>query len=210
MFPHQDHSSSPLMDECAYKGNLIEVLETILQYSPDLPLKFFIISRSERRIQNVFYKERISRYSEFVLHEIDGDTVSADIAIYVREELANIAKELMAGTAISGWPSEDRLNTLVRLSGTSFIYAATACEYIGGGGSIVRRLEDVTNILPNSFETSALDILYGRILSAAVERANPTGKKRNPEGASSYHQRSHSSFNQWSQQIAGDRGRKRQ
>jgi hypothetical protein len=59
-----------------------------------------------------------------------------------------------------------------------FIYAATACKYVGGGGSIVDRLADVTDISPNSSngETSALDDLYRRILSAAFERANAREK----------------------------------
>ena len=165
------------LDECADEGDVSDVLAIIRQYSPDLPLKFFITSRPERQIQNVFRQEGTSRYSKSILHEIEKDIVSADIAIYAREELANIAKERMTGTP-SGWPPEDRLNTLVRLSGTLFIYAATACKYVGGGGSIVRRLKDVTDISPNSpnSETSALDDLYGRILSAAVERANSTEK----------------------------------
>ncbi|KAF8236925.1 hypothetical protein L208DRAFT_575613 [Tricholoma matsutake] len=64
--------------------------------------------------------------------------------------------------------------TLVRLSGTLFIYAATACKYVGGGGSIADRLADVTDISPNlpNGEGSALDELYGRILAAALEGAN--------------------------------------
>ena len=152
------------LDECANQSDISDVLAIIRQYSPDLPLKFFITSRPERRIQNIFRQEGTSRYSKFILHEMEEDIVSSDIAIYAREELALIAKGQMAGTLISGWPPEDRLNTLVRLSGTLFIYAATACKYVGGGGSIVRRLEDVTNILPNlpNSETSALDDLYGR------------------------------------------------
>ena len=104
--------------------------------------------------------------------------MSADIAVYAREELANIAKERMVASPISGWPPEDRLNTLVRLSGTLFIYAATACKYVGGGGSIVDRLEDVTDISPNSpnNETSALGDLYRRILSDTFRVANAREK----------------------------------
>ena len=78
----------------------------------------------------------------------------------------------MAGSPISGWPPEDRLNTLVHLSGTLFIYAATACKYIGDGGSIVKRLEDVTDISPDSPN----DDLYGRILSDAFRVANAREK----------------------------------
>ena len=168
------------LDECADQSDVGDVLTIIRQFSPNLPLKFFITSRPERQIQNVFRQEGTSRYSKFILHEIEKEIVSADIAIYAREELAIIAKGRMAWTPISGWPPEDRLNTLVRLSGTLFIYAATACKYVGSGGSIVERLEDVTDISPNSpnSETSALDDLYGRILSAAygVERTNAREK----------------------------------
>ena len=168
------------LDECADQNDVSDVLAIIRQYSPILPLKFFITSRPERQIQHVFCQEGTSRYSKCILHEIEKDIVSADIAIYAREELAIIAKGRMARTPINGWPPEDRLNTLVRLSGTLFIYAATACKYVGGGGSIVERLEDVTNIPPSSSngETSALDDLYGRILSAAfrVERVNAREK----------------------------------
>ena len=162
------------LDECADQNDVYDVLTIIRQYSPLLPLKFFITSRPERQIQNVFHQEGISRYSKFILHEIEKDIVSADIAIYAREELAIIAKRRRARLPIGGWPPEDRLNTLVRLSGTLFIYAATACKYVGGGGSIVERLEDVTDISPDSSsgETSALDDLYGRILSDAFRVAN--------------------------------------
>ena len=166
------------LDECANQSTVSDVLAIICQYSPTLPLKFFITSRPERQIQNVFLQEGTSRYSRFTLHEIEKDIVSADIAIYAREELVNIAERRKAGSSINGWPPEDRLKTLVRLSGSLFIYAATACKYVGGGGSIVDRLADVTDILPNSpnGETSALDKLYGRILSAAFQGANAREK----------------------------------
>ena len=92
--------------------------------------------------------------------------------------MAIIAKRRTGRTPINGWPPEDRLKTLVRLLGTLFIYAATACKYVGGGGSIADRLADVTDISPNSSngETSALDDLYSRIVSAAFERANAREK----------------------------------
>ena len=97
------------LDECADQSDVSDVLTIIRQYSPDLPLKFFITSRPERQIQNVFCREGTSRYSKFILHEIEKDIVSADIAIYAREELAIIAKGRMDGRSISAgsWPPED-------------------------------------------------------------------------------------------------------
>ena len=73
------------LDECANQSDISDVLAIIRQYSPDLPLKFFITSRPERQIQNVFRQEGTSRYSRFILHEIEEDIVSSDIAIYARD-----------------------------------------------------------------------------------------------------------------------------
>ena len=78
------------LDECADQNDVRDVLMIICQYSPILPLKFFITSHPEQQIQNVL--ESTSRYSKFILHEIEKDIVSADIATYAREELAIIAK----------------------------------------------------------------------------------------------------------------------
>ena len=89
------------LDECADQSQVRNVLEIIRIYSPILPLKFFITSRPERHIQNVFHQEGTFRYTKFILHEIEKDIVSTDIAIYVREELAIIAKG-RAGMPISG------------------------------------------------------------------------------------------------------------
>ena len=166
------------LDECADQYDVRDVLTIIRQYSPTLPLKFLITSRPDRQIQHVFRRKGTLRYSKFILHEIEEDVVSADIAIYAKEELATIAKGQTAGTPINGWPPEDRLNTLVHLSGTLFVYAATACKYVGGGGNYVERLEDITDISPNSpnSETSALDDLYGHILSDAFRVVNAREK----------------------------------
>ena len=164
------------LDECADQRDVSDVLAVIRQYFPMLPLKFFITSHPERQIQNVSRREGTSRYSKFILHEIEKDIVSADIAIYAREELATIAKERTTGMPINDWPPKDRLNTLVRLSGALFIYAATACRYFGGGGSIVERLEDMTDISPDSPNSETSDDLYGRILSATFRIANAREK----------------------------------
>ena len=161
------------LDECADQNDVNVVLSIIRQYSRILPLKFFITSRPKQQI-NVVPQEGNSKY---ILHNIGENIVISDITRYAREELAIIAKGRITGSPISGWPPEDHLTTLVHLSDRLFIYAATACKYVGGGGSIVERLEDVINVSPNlpNSETSALDDLYGRILSAAF-RANARGK----------------------------------
>ena len=81
------------LDECTDQSDVHDLLANICQYSPILPLKFFITSRPERQIQNVFRQEGNSKYSKSILHKIEKDIVSAYIAIYAREELAIIPKD---------------------------------------------------------------------------------------------------------------------
>ena len=161
------------LDECTDQNDVRDVLAIIREYSPILPLKFFIASRPEPRIQDVFLQEGNSKY---IHHELDKETASMDIEIYAREELA---KRQTAEMLVNVSAFEDGLKTLVRLSDLLFIYAVTACKYVGsGGGDIMELLEAVTDILPNSpnSETPALDILYGHILSDAFQVVNDMKK----------------------------------
>ena len=54
------------LDKCADQSDVSDVLVIIRQYSPTLPLKFFITSHPKRQIQNVFRQEGTSRYSKFI------------------------------------------------------------------------------------------------------------------------------------------------
>ena len=97
------------LDECDNQDDLSDALAIIRQYSPILPLKFFITSRPEEQIQNVFRQEGNSKYT---LHEIDEDIVSADIAIYVGKEMAIIRGQTSRTPYIVSPPEEDRLRLL--------------------------------------------------------------------------------------------------
>ena len=64
------------LDECTNQNDASDVLAIICQYSPLLPLKFFISSRSERHIQNVFDK---AGGSKCILHNIDHERLEAEL-----------------------------------------------------------------------------------------------------------------------------------
>ena len=74
------------LDECTDQSDAGDMLEIICWYSPMLPLKFFVTSCPKQQIQDVFYLEDTSKYLKFILHEIEKDIVSVDIAIYARDE----------------------------------------------------------------------------------------------------------------------------
>ena len=86
------------LDECTDQNDASDVLAIIDEYSPTLPLKFFITSRPERQIQDFFRQEGNSKY---ILLEIEKGVVSADIAKYPKEKLAITTEGRTAGTPIS-------------------------------------------------------------------------------------------------------------
>jgi len=157
------------LDECSDQALVAELLSVILKHSHSLPVKFFITSRPEIRLKESF--DRIWAHSTFILHKVEKEIVKADIELYI--------KACLFGGQIKHykhWPPQAELDRLVNMSGTLFIYAATACKYIAQRGSsgMPRRLSDVVNFALGTASglTHPLDDLYERILDAAYTSAN--------------------------------------
>ena len=163
------------LDECDNQSDVSDMLSIISRHSPNLPIKFFITSRPEPHLRRGFNRQEFKSHSRFFLHDVEKEIVSADIEIYARERLLDIADGRSdCEVSFDNWPPEDQLKTLVRLAGCLFIYAATACEYVAGGGNIRERLAVVTSISPKTWngKTDALDALYDGILTAAYDIAD--------------------------------------
>jgi hypothetical protein len=154
------------LDECANQTLVVDMLSIISQYSSTLPVKFFITSRPDQHIRFKFNKQDLALYSKFILHDVEADIVNADIGIYMRNRLANIAQEWRGGVLLDHWPSQSQLAALIQCADKLFIYAATVCDYISKGDNIKRRLEAVIQGNLNG-KTRALDDLYSYILHAA-------------------------------------------
>ncbi|KAF8803111.1 WD40 repeat-like protein [Phlegmacium glaucopus] len=157
------------LDECADQEVVYQMLSIILLQSPLLPVKFFISSRPERMIRRTF-NPASTTYSVFLLHE--ANFVDEDIKLYIRDRLGSIAEQASEFEgAQNEWPPEDQLDTLVQRAAKLFIYAATACNYVGSGGSARERLNAVTRVQPTALkgDIAELDALYASILNAAYE-----------------------------------------
>ena len=155
------------LDECSDQSLVTELLDVILGHSRSLPVKFFITSRPE-----IVVKETFSHswdHSNLILHEVGKEIVKADIKVYVKACLVGRCNR-------SNWPSESEVESIVNMSDTLFIYAATVCKYITqrGSSSMPRCLSDVVNFgLEATFGlTQPLAVLYERILDAAYASAN--------------------------------------
>jgi len=156
------------LDECSDQSLVAELLSVILKHSTSLPVKFFITSRPEIRLKESFDKSLA--HSNFILHEVEKEIVKADIELYIKAYLLD-------GLNKHDWPSQAEVQSLVNMSGTLFIYAATVCKYIDQRGScgMLQRLSDVVNFSSETLfgVTQPLDVLYKRILDSAYKSANP-------------------------------------
>ena len=147
------------LDECSDQSLVAELLDMILGHSKSLPVKFFIASRPEVAVRESF--DHSWDHSNLILHEVGKEIVQADIELYIRACLLGSHNR-------PNWPSEGNVRSLVDMSGTLFLYAATACKYITqrGGSRMPQRLSNMVNftLKRTSDLTGPLDAVYKRIL----------------------------------------------
>ncbi|CUA71943.1 Brefeldin A-inhibited guanine nucleotide-exchange protein 2 [Rhizoctonia solani] len=151
------------LDECDSRNEIERVLDMLLRYAKDVPLKFLITSRPEYEIYN---RMRLHQQSRVVihLHDLESSLVQADIELYLTEEL-----EFMS-------PTRTEIQQLAYRSGCLFIYAATLVRYILYGMRVAnprQRLQSVLSSTPQSGRSHAeIDALYKAILESALQEAD--------------------------------------
>jgi len=154
------------LDECSDElatSEFIEVLVNFCRSNSKIPVKFMITSRPETHIRETpISDETISSVLE--LHNIDASQVTEDIHLYIERTLAN-----SSGTR--EWYTTNDVGTITRLSGTLFIFAATALAYILGrkdsAGRADRLLNLLTQVKPSRVVTGPLDDMYLLIITQA-------------------------------------------
>ncbi|KAG8753203.1 hypothetical protein FRC11_007614, partial [Ceratobasidium sp. 423] len=148
-------------DECDDQSGVEAILDVLFRYSPQLPLKFFVTSRPEPGIYTKMSLHTESRAAIY-LHEIEKSLVSADIELYLKEELAFMSPR----------PSDADIEQLVQRSGALFIYASTLVCYIRPSGRLInphKRLRSVLSMTPESVRGRAqIDALYTAVLKSAL------------------------------------------
>ncbi|CAE6477530.1 unnamed protein product [Rhizoctonia solani] len=150
------------LDECSDHAGVETILDMLLRYAKDLPLRFFVTSRPEPEIYNRMMLDVNPRVA-LHLHDIESSLVQADIELYLKEELSFMS------------PSPSEIEQLAQRSGSLFIYAATLVRYIRFGKRFVdpqQRLQSVLSLTPESSKKHAeIDALYTAILQSALEEA---------------------------------------
>ncbi|KAF8669418.1 WD40 repeat-like protein [Rhizoctonia solani] len=146
------------LDECEGGDEVGQILQVLLENASVLPIKFLVSSRPEYHIRQKIRESKLE--SQLVLHDLDEKMVEADIATYLRAELAGLSVPV----------TEEQISTLVQRAGALFIYAATAIRYIRGGDSL-DRLDSILKASSTgqgtSNQTKEIDLLYEIVLKSA-------------------------------------------
>ena len=152
------------LDECNDKAEMaafIEVLLNAFSERSDLPFRILLTSRVEEHIRKKFVHAEARILYHLDLEDFDA---RSDIQIYFEREFARILDEngQMMQRIPKPWPSAKDLTKLLNKAGSSFAFAMTLIQFVGGNSMPHKALQQL-------LESGAdgLDPLYKQVLSSA-------------------------------------------
>ena len=153
------------LDECTKLATVDKFIQAVVDFAPDMPLKFFISSRDTTQIRNAFHHNLTYTPMIVSLHTIERTVVQEDIKLYLQTSLSAIVAQ---NPLPIPWPPLDEFEILLERSDRLFIYAATALRYIGAPDVDFReRLTHITRLTPARMQTGVIDSLYNDIMRQA-------------------------------------------
>ncbi|KAK1220260.1 hypothetical protein PQX77_016996 [Marasmius sp. AFHP31] len=162
------------LDECIDESTQLRIITAIrfaTQENPNFPLRFLICSRPESWIRQAFNKLPPDQLFKVELDE--SHTPSKDIEQYYRYHFQEISTDSHYSQVPfpTPWPSEEDLETLVDLSSSQFVFAATVVKCIKDKyKDPIEQFHIIINHLatcqPGALPYQQLDALYDFILSA--------------------------------------------
>lgn len=159
------------LDECDDKSDIQLLLRLIAQARDiqKLRLRVFVTSRPDIPIQDGFRDIPNILHHDLILHEVSRPVVDKDIALFFTHELEAIR---IRRHLPKQWPSIADVQCLVSRAAGLFVFASTACLYIGGArrADPQRRLQQVCSITTDQqVMTKKLDQMYTIALQESVE-----------------------------------------
>jgi hypothetical protein len=152
------------LDECTDKAEMAAFIDVLLNAFPGrsyLPFRILLTSRVEEHIRKKFD----SLEAQF-LHHLDLENFDAcpDIQVYFEREFACIFRQncRMMQRVQKPWPSAKDLTEVLNKAGSSFAFAMTLIQFVGGDSMPHKALQQL-------LESGAdgLDPLYIQVLSSA-------------------------------------------
>ena len=152
------------LDECADKAEVAAFIDVLLNASSGrsyLPFKILLTGRVEEHIQKRFDHSGAQFLDHLDLEKFDP---RSDIQIYFKREFARIFDEnhQMMQRIPKPWPSVKDLAELLDMASSSFAFATTLIQFVGGDNRPYKALQQL-------LESGAhgLDPLYKQVLSSA-------------------------------------------
>ncbi len=124
------------LDECERDDDIGTILGLLSQFDDvtSVCLRVFVTSRPELPIRLGFQEMPQATYKDLVLHDIPEATIKHDISKFFQCEFVKIRSRSQSrsrGSLDMDWPGQENINALVDMAFPLFIFAATACRFIG-------------------------------------------------------------------------------
>lgn len=118
------------LDECECEDDVRAILQLLAETRglPEVRLRVFVTSRPETPVRLGFRDIPSGEHRDLVLHHISPSIIEHDLTVFLKHELTIIRRD--CGLS-SDWPGDDACEALVQKAGGLFIWAATACRFVG-------------------------------------------------------------------------------
>ena len=165
------------LDECEREEDIQAILQLLARTKclESISLGIFVTSRPELPIRLGFKQMLNGTYQDLILHEISNKTIQHDIALFLEHELRVISEQRSLPI---GWPSKDQIQALVEMAIPLFIFAATACRYIGDKRDNPKKRLEIILQYQTTNQISKLDRTYLPILKQLFDDEDETDKER--------------------------------
>jgi hypothetical protein len=164
------------LDECDQEqdvANIIGLLPEAKQL-PSIRLKFFLTSRPEVLIRNKF--DAISSLHDNVaLHDVPAPEIEHDISLFLSFRLETFRESQKLPV---DWPSQEKVEKLMKMAIPLFIFATTACRFIEDfrqSGNPNDRLEKILEYQTMDHESN-LDATYLPALDQMIHGLKPSAR----------------------------------
>ncbi|MCJ1348728.1 hypothetical protein MMC31_006961 [Peltigera leucophlebia] len=165
------------LDECERKED-IQVILQLLEQTKDLgpdSLRIFVTSRPDLPVRLGFKQMLDGTYQDLILHNIPKETIEHDIALFLEHELSVVSKQRSLPL---GWPSKEQIQALVEMAIPLFIFASTACRYIGDERDNPKKRLEIFLQYQTARHVSRLDKTYLPILTHLFDDEDELDKER--------------------------------
>jgi hypothetical protein len=166
------------LDECDNNDDIMTILRLLAETqsymlhlhqhcTTSAVLQVFLTSRPEAPIRQVFYNLPLGIHQDFILHEIQQETVDNDLSLFFTKSFEEIA---IHHHLDADWPGQEVIQQLVNSASGLFIWAATAIRFIHDGNQFA--YDRLSTILQSqstgTMQQKSLDKIYLTVLTHSI------------------------------------------